>query len=318
MRIGDGVSDIGRVVGEFTRPRRRTQRTAANPGIQMANMPPRPAPYVNVVFPPQNMDDDCPICLLKYSDATNDIQDKTITRLLPCKHTFHTHCIHEWFETEWVRGYRKCPICKQYVIGEENNVVLAHPPPTDPTDPAVPVQIVGGGKSFLDTLAESLKNVDTNVLTEALKNYFEFLDLTPNDYERIVELLQIVNEDKNLEELIIILTRGLGFTCTKNNETVESTANKSDEKLAKILGTNGESTLNAILQNCSSFNDLNLTEKQVTRVENNKNLLRNTLIRHFSNPISSKIREEQITNELTTHLESAKETLNDLFKNKKR
>ena len=309
------IERIGDEVYEFTRSARRNRRPqqiAANPGIQMANMP--PPPYVHVDFPDQNMDDECPICKEEYSDDTNPIPDKTITRLLPCRHTFHTYCIHDWFS---FKGYRECPLCNRDAPGEENNVVLAPPPPPPPSLRRGPPFSVGGTKSFLDTLAESLKNVDTNVLTEALKNYFEFLDLAPNDYERIVELLQIVNEDNNLEKLIIILTRGLGFICTKNNETVELTANKSDKRLAKILGEDGESTINAILQNCSSFNGLNLTKPQVTLVETYKNVLSSILIKHFNKPKPSKKQEEQITKELITSLELAKKTLNSLFKNKK-
>ena len=275
--IGDSVRGIGDSIGELRRQtiRDRTRiQNAQNPGIQMTNISSRPAPVVLPVASDQNMGDECPICHEQYNDDTNPIPDRTITRLLPCRHTFHHHCIQDWLT---FTGERKCPTCKQIAPIQEDNVVLT-PAPLEPS------VSVGGAKSFLDTIAESLKNVDTKVLTEALKNYFEFLHLTHNDYEDIVKLLQIINEDSNLEKLIIIITRGLGFICTKNNETVESTANKSDKRLAKILGENGESTINAILQNCTSFNDLNLTEKQFESVENIENLLIKTLSSSFSKP----------------------------------
>ena len=54
------------------------------------------------------VEDDCSICLLKYK-----ITDKL--KLLPCKHTFHKHCIKSWLYTN---DNCKCPLCN-FNINEE-------------------------------------------------------------------------------------------------------------------------------------------------------------------------------------------------------
>jgi hypothetical protein len=50
------------------------------------------------------LDDDatCSICM-------DDMLDKDIVRLLPCKHLFHRLCIDKWIKLE---SY-KCPVCRQ-------------------------------------------------------------------------------------------------------------------------------------------------------------------------------------------------------------
>jgi len=219
-------------------------------------------PVVLPIESDQTMADECPYCHVPY-----DEEDLPITRLLPCRHTFHEQCIHGWLTSPTAQrqnmGQDRCPVCNQYVGDEDNNVTLPlaprpapAPAPTDieaPADIEASVDIEapapesapesgpliagGGANSLLDAIAVSLENADTKVLTkliETFKYYSEFLDLTHNDYERIVDLFININNDNNLEELIIIITRGLGFSCTINNEPVELTANKSDKKLAKI------------------------------------------------------------------------------------
>ena len=119
--------------------------------------------------------------------------------------------------------------------------------------------------------------------------------------------MQTINQDGDLEELITILARGLGFSCTKNNDQVELTANKSDKKLAKILGTNGESTINAILQNCTSVNDLNLTDELFEDAEFLKNLLTKIL------SSGSKLNETLLLNAL----QLSRTTLNRILKKRK-
>jgi len=234
------------------------------------------------------------------------------------------------------RGQDKCPACKQDATDKEHNVTLPRPPTPppapapadieapapesaspvlDPDDTEAPGSgsfIAGGGAdSLLDAIAVSLKNADTKVLTkliEKFKYYSEFLDLTHNDYERIVELFININNDTNLEELIIIITRGLGFSCTINNEPVESTANKSDKKLAKILGTNSVSRINATLQTCTPVNELNLSENQFEAVEKIKNLLTETLSSNFNKPNKK---------QLLDSLQLSRTTLNRILKKRK-
>jgi hypothetical protein len=220
-------------------------------------------------------------------------------------------------------GQDRCPVCNQDVRGKENNVTLPRPPTPAPAPAPADIEapapesapepgslIAGGGAdSLLDAIAESLKNVDTKVLTELtdrFKYYSEFLDLTHNDYEDIVKLFININKDNNLEELIIIINRGLGFSCTINNEPVELTANKSDKKLAKILGTNSASRINATLQTCTSVNGLNLSENQF-EVEKIKKLLTKTL------SSDSKPNEEL----LLSALELSRTTLNRILKRNK-
>jgi hypothetical protein len=255
-----------------------------------------------------------------------------ITRLLPCRHTFHDECIHGWLRSPDAliqnRGQDKCPTCKQDVTDKEHNVTLPRPPtpppapaPADieapatesaPADTEAPESgsfIAGGGAdSLLDAIAASLKNADTKVLTkliEKFKYYSEFLDLTHNDYEDIVELFININNDSNLEKLIIIITRGLGFSCTINNEPVELTANKSDNKLAKILDINRVSRINATLQTCTSVNGLNLSENQFKAVEKIKKLLTKTLSSNFNKPNKK---------QLLDSLELSRTTLNRILK----
>jgi hypothetical protein len=195
-----------------------------------------------------------------------------------------------------------------------NNVSLAPdvlaPDVLAPDDIEAPVS-GGGANSLLDAIAESLKNVDTKVLTERFKYYSEFLQLTHNDYEDIVELFININKDNNLEELIIIINRGLGFSCTINNKTVESTANKSDKKLAKILGTNSVSRINATLQTCTSVNGLNLSKNQFEAVEKIKKLLTKTLSSNFNKP-----NKKQLLSSLDS-LELSRTTLNRILKRNK-
>ena len=282
-------------------------------------------PLTDVLQAPwQNIDDECPICLEKYN---KDVPPLPISMLLNCRHTLHSHCLQNLITslTPLQRESLICPTCKQPVRTVVNNVslplvpgppvlapdvlapdVLA-PPVLDPDDIEAPVS-GGGADSLLDAMAESLKNVDTKVLTERFKYYSEFLDLTHNDYEDIVELFININKDNNLEELIIIINRGLGFSCTINNKTVELIANKSDKKLAKILGSNSVSRINATLQTCSSVNGLNLSENQFEAVENIKQLLTETLSTNFNKPNKK---------QLLSSLQLSRTTLNRILKKRK-
>jgi hypothetical protein len=203
-------------------------------------LPPR-QPVTGINIEP---DDVCSIC---QQPLTEDI-----VIALPCRHKFHNDCL----ENGLIGMRNNCPNCRDLV-----------------TTIGVVTQSVGGTNSLLDTLSDLVATVDIDVLTKTLMTHFYFLKLEPNDYEAIVELLQTINQDGNLEKLITILARGLGFSCTKTYDQVELTANKSDKKLAKILGTNGESTINAILQNCTSVNDLNLSDELFKDAEFLKNLL---------------------------------------------
>jgi hypothetical protein len=322
-RISDGFNILGYFIGNTVRRR----PGAPTQVVQMQPLPQQQLqqqqlqqPLPDVLGAPwQNIDDECFICLEKYKDVPH----LQISMLLPCRHTLHGQCLQDWSATltPLQRQRKICPICKQLVITEVHNVtlspdVLAPIPESALGDIEVNIpdstadsSVSGGGaNSLLDTIAESLKNVDTKVLIERFKYYSEFLHLTHNDYERIVELFININNDTNLEELIIIITRGLGFSCTINNKTVESTANKSDKKLAKILGTNSLSKINATLQTCTSVNGLNLSENQFEAVEKIKNLLTKTLSINFNKP-----NKKQLLRSLDS-LELSRTTLNRILK----
>lgn len=59
------------------------------------------APTVSVTSSIEQPIPVCPICI-------EDIKDADEKTLLPCKHGFHTACIHYWSE----RGGRDCPMCR--------------------------------------------------------------------------------------------------------------------------------------------------------------------------------------------------------------
>jgi hypothetical protein len=322
-RISDGFNILGYFIGNTVRRR----PGAPTPVIQMQPLPQQQVqqPLPDVLGAPwQNIDDECFICLEKYKDVPH----LQISMLLPCRHTLHSHCLEDWSATltPLQRQRKICPICKKFVITEVHNVTLSPAPDVlapipesalgdievNIPDSTADSSVSGGGaNSLLDAIAESLKNVDTKVLIKTFKYYSEFLDLTHNDYEDIVELFININNDTNLEELIIIITRGLGFSCTINNKTVESTANKSDKKLAKILGTNSLSKINATLQTCTSVNGLNLSENQFEAVEKIKNLLTKTLSINFNKP-----NKKQLLRSLDS-LELSRTTLNRILKRNK-
>jgi len=46
-----------------------------------------------------NKEDTCAICLENYTDEASE---------LPCKHIFHTQCIHVWLKRRGI-----CPVCRQ-------------------------------------------------------------------------------------------------------------------------------------------------------------------------------------------------------------
>jgi len=312
-RVSDGVRDLGnsmrnmgRDLHSLTRRPRRLQ-FAPNPtqDIEMQSVQSvQPVQEVPLYYPTDyeegyvpgftayNADDECGVCLEAYKDTP----DMPITRVHKCGHIFHTQCIDDWF----IRGKRNCPICKLQVESQEPGFTRA--------DPAF---FKGGANSLLDTIAELLKDInklETSALTKTLMIYFDFLNLKPKHFGRIVELLQTINKDINLEELITILAHGLGLNCSENNKTLESSATMSDERLAKILGANGESIINAIVQKCSSGNDLNLTAKQFKDVESIKNSLAKTLSSYYDEP-NKKQAEKRTKKQLLRDFELSRTTL---------
>jgi hypothetical protein len=307
--LGDSMRTMGRELYSLTRrPTRLQFAPNPTPDIEMQSVPSvqsvqsvpiyRPGMYEEGYAPDftaYTADDECAVCLAKFKDDP----DKPITRLHKCGHLYHSECIDDWLS----RNKRTCPLCKVRVDTREPDFI--------PDNPSLFKVIEGGANSLLDTIAELLKDIktlETSALTETLMNYFDFLNLKPTHYRRIVELLQTINEDSNLEELITILAHGLGLNCSENNETLESRATTSDKRLAKILGTNGESTINAIVQNCSSINDLNLTEEQFKDVESIKNSLAKTLSSYYDEP-NKKQAEKRTKKQLLRDIELSRTTL---------
>ena len=307
--LRDSVHTIGRNLQSPTTHPRRLQSAPnprENPGqdieMQPAQVVPiyRPGMYEKGYAPKfiaYTDDDVCAVCLEKFQDDP----DKPITRLHKCGHLFHSECIDDWFNlNHWT-----CPACKEDADSKE--------PIPDYT--SLFKLIAGGANSLLDTIAKLLKGInilETSALTETLMTYFDFLHLEPKHYRRIVELLKTINEDSNLEELITILADGLGLNCSQNNETLESSATTSDERLVKILGANGESIINAIVQKCSSNNDLKLTAKQIIDVESIKNSLAETLSSYCDEP-NKKQAEKQTKEQLLRDLELSRATFNSIL-----
>lgn len=58
-----------------------------------------------------NAQDKCTIC-------QDNFEEKTIIKILPCKHIFHKECIHVWLKNY----HHKCPICRQS-CGEHNPIL---------------------------------------------------------------------------------------------------------------------------------------------------------------------------------------------------
>ena len=267
--------------------------------------PPRISPYYPPSPPNEGM---LAIGQLLYGNASsNDIIIVTLTLgiivgccIILCKKLRRVNAaLRRGPRRSWIDAIRRIRTNRVPVIEVELDVPQ---PSNNPNN-----QAIGGANSLLDALAESLKNIDTNVLTETFKIYFGFLDLGPNDYERIVELMKIINEDSNLEELIIIVARGLGFIYdenVENVENVESTTYKFDKNLVHVLGNDAESRITAILQKCSQVGVLKLTKKKVEVVENVMTILSTALIKYFKNHDTKKL-----LNSLT-----ALDTLKKLFK----
>ena len=280
--------------------------------------PPRISPYYPPSPPNEGM---LAIGQLLYGNASsNDIIIVTLTLgiivgccIILCKKLRRVNAaLRRGPRRSWIDAIRRIRTNRVPVIEVELDVPQplndqqANAPYNNQNNQAIG-EAIGGANSLLDALAESLKNIDTNVLTETFKIYFGFLDLGPNDYERIVELMKIINEDSNLEELIIIVARGLGFIYdenVENVENVESTTYKFDKNLVHVLGNDAESRITAILQKCSQVGVLKLTKKKVEVVENVMTILSTALIKYFKNHDTKKL-----LNSLT-----ALDTLKKLFK----
>ena len=280
-----------------------------SPPPPLPSSPPLPPqPRISPYYPPSPPNEGM---LLLYSNASsNDIIIVTLTLgiivggciILCIKLRRVNAALRRGPRRSWIDAIRRIRTNRVPVIEVELDV----PQPLNDQRANAPSnnQVIGGANSLLGTIAESLKNIDTNVLTETFKIYFGFLDLGPNDYERIVKLMKIINEDSNLEELIIIVARGLGFIYDENVENVESTTYKFDKNLVHVLGNDAESRITAILQKCSQVGVLKLTKKKVEVVENVMTILSTALIKYFKNHDTKKL-----LNSLT-----ALDTLKKLFK----
>jgi hypothetical protein len=55
-----------------------------------------------------NSTENCTICLLS-------MEKKNICSILPCKHIFHTECIHSWIDAEEETSLQ-CPICRRPIF----------------------------------------------------------------------------------------------------------------------------------------------------------------------------------------------------------
>lgn len=288
----------------------RNQRTRTVTQIELAAAHPTPDITHRGETPTQG--EACSICLQPMDEG------ESTKATVPCKHVFHEDCITGWLE---FNDAQSCPNCRDRVtnlrtivlkpalsqpevileVGESTDSVNNSSYYDDGRDPDVSAG--GGGPSILDTIAKLASNVQDSDFKETLAKYFKFLKLSPKDYNTILKLLRNINKANNLEKLIKLVTRKLGFTCYKNikstthkSATYKSATYDSDIILVKVLGADVEKKIKNIMQNCNKASDLKLTPKMVVDVKHIRNILGKTLINYISDPTLKQNKKDLLAN----------------------
>jgi hypothetical protein len=244
-----------------------------NAQIELA-VPPPPLPgaivHTIALADPPPAGDTCPICL----DALTNNIVKT-----PCQHFFHRGCITGWLAVD---NISTCPGCRAQIT---TDLIPVRDLPQIEAE-AVYIDVhndvsSGGAASILDTIAKLAAKVTINKFKETFVPYFTFLELEPTDYNDIHELLKNINDDTNLEKLIKILARGLGFT---HNVSDKLATYEPDSILVHVLDTDKEQTIRNVMQTHKMASNLNLNPTQIINLTHIRNILGRTLINYINDP----------------------------------
>ena len=188
-----------------------------------------------------------------------------------------------------------------YTANPSSSTTTPSTPTTGPSDSAIPNLLEsvsrffqrGGNDSVLDTIANYANRVTPANFKLKVAEYFNFLNLTDQEYTTILELFKLINTDNGLKEFITLLGRKFGFNC---NESVNPTTDKYDRILVEVFGTEAERIIINKVQNCSSVAKLKLTKNQHTDANRIINILSITLINYMNDPDLIQNKEDLRTN----------------------
>jgi len=160
----------------------------------------------------------------------------------------------------------------------------------------------GGTVSVLDTIANYANLVTPTNFKQKIAEYFNFLNLTDQEYNTILELFKQINTDDGLKAFITLLGTKLGFDC---NESVNPTTHEYDRILVKVFGLKAERIIINKVQNCSSGAKLKLKKNQPTYANHIINILSITLINYMNDP-DLKQNKEDLRNNLKMAIDRLK------------
>ena len=191
-----------------------------------------------------------------------------------------------------------------------SSTTTPYTPTTGPSDSVSPnlLQRVfgvfqqGGTVSVLNTIANYANRVSLANFKQKMAKYFEFLNLTDQEYTTILESFKKINTDNGLKEFITLLGRKFGFNC---NESVKPTTDEYDRILVEVFGSKAERIIINKVQNCNSGAKLKLKINQDTDANHIINILSITLINYMNDPDLKQNKED-----LRTNLQMATDTLN--------
>ena len=295
--------------------------------VQLPSLPPlpplpplpqaQPGDVANHV--PPLLDTECAICMEAMK------QDTAVAQVFNCGHVFHVNCIN----LLRIQHYDTCPLCRQPMIAQQTIVLQPPPQSSDSTNPvsSSPTVLqspsssslsssstrpswfswaaqeesegsdlrVGGATALLEKIAKEAKNIDDATFQTNFIKHFPFLKLTATDYSNILALFKEINNNNNLEKLIDILVRSLGFI----TESDKSKNYTTDFILAAVLGITEEEKIKKKVQYYRLNLDLSLEPEQIIRVIRARNILGINLIKYFNYPADNTQNSKELSAGLT-------------------
>ena len=306
--------------------------------VQLPPLPPLPplAPLPQAQpgdvanYEPPLLDTECAICMEAMK------QDTDVAQVFNCGHVFHVNCINllriQHYDNcplcrQYMIAQRNIVLQPPPTSSDSTNPVSSSPTvlqspsssslsSSSTSSSIIPSSFfslfsgaaqeesegsdfhVGGATALLEKMAKEAKNIDDATFQTNFTKHFPFLKLTATDYSNILALFKEINNDNNLEKLIDILVRGLGFI----TESDKSKNYTTDFILAAVLGITEEEKIKKKVQDYRLNLDLSLEPEQIIRVIRARNILGINLIKYFNypdNPQNSKELSAGLTNATT-------------------